>query len=525
MNEDRVAELVSIFGELAALSGGLERTSIFPNLTVVDAAPANLPAQYIIIEDNEGFYIPALKVPGVTYAVNDTVNVLFIKGTEPIAFQQGSESPGGGATGWPFTNILTVSSTDPDADYPDIDSAIAGAAAGSIVLLDAETYSLTTTITVNKALAIMAWDRGIFSGSKTLITSSVAGPTLDITTSGVVLIGLVIKNTGSGGTQGVVRTNSSFQAIGCQFIKSSGNPGGGGFTYGVHQTGGTAAEVLDTEISCNTNGTADYAWRNDTATGGGQFIRGRLNGGTKDIYSNQGGATFRFADVIIAGNVIDIAGTYTGVYFDNTLNQHFAGSGGTGQYVKQSTANGVLSVGAIGQDDAKVSKLVASDGSPDPALGADASGYLSAAVQPLFLAYNSAADNDVTGDGTAYTVIFDTEITDRNSNYNNSTGVFTAPVAGHYLFVLAIGLQDIAAGHVVAQISIIASNRTFVTTYINAGNSAADGFLIINGSAIVDMDAGDTVSVSVLVNGSTKTVNVYGSASTHYTFIGGYLLP
>lgn len=113
INDDRISELVNIFQELAETSGGMERTSIWPNLLVVDSSPADLGSTYIIIEDNEGFYIPALKVPGVTYADGDYVNVLFIKGTEPIAFQQGAGSPGGGVG--PH-NILSSPHTDTLAD-------------------------------------------------------------------------------------------------------------------------------------------------------------------------------------------------------------------------------------------------------------------------------------------------------------------------------------------------------------------------------------------------------------------------
>lgn len=92
MDENRISQLIDIFSELSDVSGGLERTSIFPNLEVIDDSPADLSSQYIIIQDNEGFYVPALKVPGLTYNVGDKVNVLFIKGTEPIAFQQGVNS-------------------------------------------------------------------------------------------------------------------------------------------------------------------------------------------------------------------------------------------------------------------------------------------------------------------------------------------------------------------------------------------------------------------------------------------------
>lgn len=108
-NEERVSQLIEILGELSELSGSLTPTRIFPNLTVVDNAPSGLSSDYILIEDDEGYYVPALKVPGVSYANSDKVNVLFIRGTEPIAFQQGSGSSGSNAT--PH-NILSATHLD-----------------------------------------------------------------------------------------------------------------------------------------------------------------------------------------------------------------------------------------------------------------------------------------------------------------------------------------------------------------------------------------------------------------------------
>lgn len=45
----------------------------------------------------------------------------------------------------------------------------------------------------------------------------------------------------------------------------------------------------------------------------------------------------------------------------------------------------------------------------------------------------------VTGDGTPYTVLFPNAVYDSATNYNTSTGVFTAPVTGTYIFVCGIG--------------------------------------------------------------------------------------
>ena len=70
------------------------------------------------------------------------------------------------------------------------------------------------------------------------------------------------------------------------------------------------------------------------------------------------------------------------------------------------------------------------------ALYADPKGYLTAPNMPRFSAYLSPASiPNVTGDGTLYTIICDTEIEDRGGNYDHSTGIFTAPVTGFDLCV------------------------------------------------------------------------------------------
>lgn len=95
MDELRIDKLTQVLKEVIAFGGQSETSRIAPNLEVIDATPpvTTVPAGYIIIENEQGFYIPALEVPGVSYANGDLVNVLFIKGTEPIAMQQGSSSP------------------------------------------------------------------------------------------------------------------------------------------------------------------------------------------------------------------------------------------------------------------------------------------------------------------------------------------------------------------------------------------------------------------------------------------------
>lgn len=196
-----------------------------------------------------------------------------------------------------------------------------------------------------------------------------------------------------------------------------------------------------------------------------------------------------------------------------------------GHYIN--AAGNVVFVGSSvisGLDKATVSKVVASDGSPD-ALTADAAGYLTAGVHPLVSAFNSVTDANVTGDATDYTVIFDTEIVDRNSNYNNATGVFTAPVTGKYLFVVSVLMDQIGAAHTLGFLHLVTSNRIYVTAYSNPAAIAGAGLAHFPSDLIADMDAGDTAFSRIRVSNGAKTVDVFGNVSTPHTFFMVYLLP
>ncbi len=150
---------------------------------------------------------------------------------------------------------------------------------------------------------------------------------------------------------------------------------------------------------------------------------------------------------------------------------------------------------------------------------------LAAGVRPLFSAFNSVTDTNVTGDGTAFTVICDTEIFDVNSNYDNITGIFTAPVTGRYLLIAGVDGRDYGAGHTVSQINLITSNRTYILHFEDGSITSTPGNILIrNGSVIADMDTGDTASVQFVVSGSTLTIDVFGTGAAIQTYFQGFLL-
>src|SRR5271157_5574103 len=130
--------------------------------------------------------------------------------------------------------------------------------------------------------------------------------------------------------------------------------------------------------------------------------------------------------------------------------------------------------------------------------------------QTTFAAYPSTAQSNVTGDGTVYTVIFDTATVNEGSNYNTSTGIFTAPVAGNYLFNTTVELTGFTSVGTFAAISINSIPVCYVDSY-NSIDSAGLG-IILSGSIACALSKGATVAVTLQVSGGTKTVSVGGGS-------------
>lgn len=155
-------------------------------------------------------------------------------------------------------------------------------------------------------------------------------------------------------------------------------------------------------------------------------------------------------------------------------------------------------------------------------LTATTAGEINMPLQPAFLAVVGSDDTDVTGNGTVYSYVADTEIFDQNSDYNNSTGVFTAPVTGRYMITATSRLSDaVAATNII--MGLTGSNRSFTTIQARAasGSDLADEII-----GYLDMDAADTVFPTVRVNGeASDRCDLLGtSGSIEYSTFSGYLV-
>lgn len=147
---------------------------------------------------------------------------------------------------------------------------------------------------------------------------------------------------------------------------------------------------------------------------------------------------------------------------------------------------------------------------------------------PLFqVEVAGGAIPDLTGNGTSATVIFNFVRVQNGSGYSTSTGIFTAPIAGNYLFAHHICLSNLSAPFSEGRIELQTSVGTYVFNDCNPGAmfSAIDdvGRLGLAGSIIVPLAVGGTAKVNVYVDGGSQTIGV-GDAVNADTFWSGHFI-
>ncbi len=155
-------------------------------------------------------------------------------------------------------------------------------------------------------------------------------------------------------------------------------------------------------------------------------------------------------------------------------------------------------------------------------VSAATTGEINYPLQPCFYGLKTSATANATGDGTSVTLVT-TEQFDQNADFDGTT--FTAPVAGKYFFNVGVFLSNIGTQNSGA-LRIVATSQNFLVAYFNPTNVKETGNgLAITGSAIISLAAGNTVTATIVLSGSTKTVALEGSASTvPGTFFQGYLI-
>lgn len=171
----------------------------------------------------------------------------------------------------------------------------------------------------------------------------------------------------------------------------------------------------------------------------------------------------------------------------------------------------------------------ATEGTNDFALIVDAGdarfdGNVTMPNHPAFLAFNSATDANVTGNSVLATADFDTEVFDQGANF--ATDTFTAPITGRYLLATNVSFSAITGTNTDGTVRIATSNRTYQMDFDPGAMeaSAVHGVVTVALSAVADMDANDTVTVTGEIEAGSQDIGIRGDSSILYTSFSGCLL-
>ena len=152
------------------------------------------------------------------------------------------------------------------------------------------------------------------------------------------------------------------------------------------------------------------------------------------------------------------------------------------------------------------------------ALRIDATGAITAPKQPAFLVQPSSSQQDIAINAT-YTVVFDTERFDQNADFASNT--FTAPVTGRYQLNVNLYLTDLDHDTAYYQFQLNTSNRIYYFIQGTGGFDADHNFQMLGISILADMDASDTVNVTLPnINAGAAQLNIGGTSSS----FSGYLV-
>lgn len=229
-----------------------------------------------------------------------------------------------------------------------------------------------------------------------------------------------------------------------------------------------------------------------------------------------------YGNVIISSNTNALTGSGTLAFGGNT----FPNSSGINVSTQLPVALTIPQGGSFATSYTQSNGILAYNGTrfvnyAGPQL--DSSGRYTNTSQPAFSVTVANVINDVTGDGTNYTIIYDTKILDVGTNFTLATGKFTAPVTGNYMlqaYVKLIGGTIITA----PSAAIVTTAQTFnaIPSYTPASTTTVNCQIAV----LAHMTAGDTASVTILATDSTgKDLDIQPiSSSTNRNYFSGYLV-
>jgi len=150
----------------------------------------------------------------------------------------------------------------------------------------------------------------------------------------------------------------------------------------------------------------------------------------------------------------------------------------------------------------------------------DANGHITKPLQPAFQAVPSSDINNLNVSGASNTtLVFDTERFDANGDYNNGSGIFTAPVTGKYQLQYVIRLQNTDTDVTSYDFEMVTSNKAYKVRFDPDYGDSDTAFLTVSLSILADMDAADTAKLQYYQFGGSAQTDVDTES-----YFSGYLV-
>ena len=141
-----------------------------------------------------------------------------------------------------------------------------------------------------------------------------------------------------------------------------------------------------------------------------------------------------------------------------------------------------------------------------------AAGEITKPLQPAFLVILTSNKNNVTGDGTTYTISWDSEIYDQGGDF--ASNIFTAPITAKYKFEGSVLIGGLTSSDTNGAFLFISSTRIYrcQQDFYNQRNASSE--MSAYHTVYELMDAADTMTMKIRVDGSAKVSDVLSSGAT-----------